>query len=307
MKATKTVGLLITTLSTILFAVPFRTDAQSPSGSDEIRSLLDKAPLSKDIKGDTTSHPDIIGPVVYYRTFASSGGGSRVVFLVRNKSETRYFYIDSEKPGAEYQLKTLFMTVEHKSDISVWAKGSDKSLVTMIEWYGFNRSGDSRGTPADKHIADQLRTFVKVQEYIGAAKGNYKITASRNVGPAGSIQAPGASACGKTATIIDIIQKGMMIAVGANVGTGYLTDPNSYEYTLYSIVTDPKGKRVVEGSNRITTNNVQVPPEFGYIMRHPNSCPEIGIHKIEVFLFATLSDGNLTLLDRKECTYEITK
>ncbi|MEY4180804.1 MAG: hypothetical protein RLY70_4378, partial [Planctomycetota bacterium] len=74
MKATKTVGLLITTLSTILFAVPFRTDAQSPSGSDEIRSLLDKAPLSKDIKGDTTSHPDIIGPVVYYRTFASSGG-----------------------------------------------------------------------------------------------------------------------------------------------------------------------------------------------------------------------------------------
>ena len=98
-----------------------------------------------------------------------------------------------------------------------------------------------------------------------------------------------------------------MIAVGANVGTGYLTDPNSYEYTLYSIVTDPKGKRVAEGSNRITTNNVQVPPEFGYIMRHPNSCPEIGTHKIEVFLFATLSDGNLTLLDRKECTYEITK
>ena len=95
------------------------------------------------------------------------------------------------------------------------------------------------------------------------------------------------------------------VAVGASIGTAGSTDVTVYQYILYALVTDPNGKKVVEGSNVKPFKNGDSTPEIGFVMLH-KVCPDKGKHKLQVFLFAiTPAAGQLTLLDTGTCEYTI--
>lgn len=224
-----------------------------------------------------------------------------------NDGDQFYFRVDDMPKGIDWfrskSAKTFAVAQQAASEhwvVRVWhnEKGDIYFVKSIIDHVA--------SPPKDlASLSSHLDAVMKVKSFIEQAKGSYTIV--RANGPSGNIYADITTSCGKTYPIAQVVTLGIDMAIAGKVGTGDTADPNAYEYILFIRVTDSKGKAVLEGTNRTTTKNVQFPPEFGYIAHHPATCPELGDHKVEVFLFSVLQTGQLTLLDRKECKYTVSQ
>ena len=103
--------------------------------SESVKKGLEQSAVPKDAKYTNGMTADIIGKVAYCRTFGTQTG-SRFVFLVRTVKDAKYFYIDSDQNGADYEMKALFLALEKSWDVGIWANDpNEKSRATMVELY----------------------------------------------------------------------------------------------------------------------------------------------------------------------------
>jgi hypothetical protein len=158
----------------------------------------------------------------------------------------------------------------------------------------------TKGSVAER----QLDAFARVHEYVKSHSREQPERMEPATGPNGNLLTGTGAPCGQSFTRSDVLAKGVITSLAANVGTGPVSDTTVYQYTMYEIITDPNGQKVFEGSNSLATKNLPNPPEFGYIGLY-SACPVVGKYTLEQFLF--VDNSGLKMLDRKSCTFDVTQ